>query len=202
MSLFALLGGLLTLADRGRYLPVFLGLTFVIILVVLHGQNISVASIQVLLSNSLQSRQDVRNALYLKNWLVVEVERMHSALHFWSDFRFVLKKIGFCRAELMLGEEVRNFHVPHTPHEDVDLLWKQTYATNVDFNVSLVLYGEKDNFSESRFRLVADIAAEALTNTCCKWQELNGSPMDFDSIAKEVADIQRQKARNVYRPTY
>lgn len=202
ISLFALLGGLLTLADRGRYLPIFLGFVCVILIVVARGRNISTTSVQLLLSNSLQFRQEVRNALYLKHWLVVEVERMHSALHFWSDFRFVLKKIGVCRAELTLGEETRDFYVPHTAHEAPDLLWKETYATSRELTVSLVLYGEKDHFTESGFRLVADIAAEALTDACGKWKALNGCPMNFASTAKEVVDYQRQKARNVYRPTY
>jgi UDP-GlcNAc:undecaprenyl-phosphate GlcNAc-1-phosphate transferase len=202
ISLFALMGGLLVFAERGRYLPIFIGFAFVVILFALRGQNISTASIRVLLNDSLQSRQDTRNALYLKNWLVVEAERADSAKHLWSDFRFVLKKMGFCRAELQLGEETRNFYVPHTPHDQLDLLWMETHSTQGEVTVVLTVYGEKDNFSESQFTLAADIAAEALTHARSKWKELNGSPMDFASVAKESTDYKRQKARNLYRPTY
>lgn len=202
ISLFALVGALLAFANQGRYLPIFLGFAFVIILFALRGQNISAASVRVLLTDSLQSRQDTRNALYLKNWLVVEAERADSAIHLWSDFRFVLKKMGFCRAELTMGQETRDFYVPNTPHEDLELLWQETHATAGEVSVELTLYGEKDNFSESQFALAADIAAEALAGVRAKWKEVNGSPMDFDSVAKEVTDYRRQKARNLYRPTY
>ena len=202
ISLFALVGGLLAFADRGRYLPIFLGFAFVIILFALRGQKISAASVRVLLADSLQSRQDTRNAMYLKNWLVVEAERADSATHLWSDFRFVLKKMGFCRAELKMGEELRDFYVPHTPHEELELLWKEAHTTAGEVPLELTLYGERDNFSESQFELAADIAAEAWASARAKWKDVNGSPMDFHSVAKEATDYRKQKARNLYRPTY
>jgi len=200
ISLFALAAGLLVLADRGRYLPLFLGLLLVIVIFALRGQKISVGSIHILMTDSLQSRQDTRNALYLKNWLVVEAERADSAIHLWSDFRFVLKKMGFCRAELTMGGQTHVFYVPHAPHEDLDLLWQESHQSQE--SVTLVLYAEKDNFTESQFSLSADIAAEAWSSARGKWNAINGSPMAFDSIATEATDYKRQKARNLYRPTY
>lgn len=202
ISLFALVGGLLAFADRGRYLPIFLGFAFVIVLFALRGQKISAASVRVLLTDSLQSRQDTRNAVYLKNWLVVEAERADSAIHLWSDFRFVLKKMGFCRAELTMGQETRDFYVPNTPHAALNLLWQKRHGSAGEVPIELTLYGEKDNFSESQFALAADIAAEAWASTRCKWKEVNGNQMDFDSVAKQASDYKRQKARNLYRPTY
>ena len=202
ISLLALVGGVLVFADRGRYLPLFLGFVFIIVIFALRGQKISVDSLQILLTDSLQSRQDTRNALYLKNWLVVEAERADSAVHLWSDFRFVLKKMGFCRAELTMGAETRDFYVPNTAHEDLDLLWQESHESHGEVSVALVLYAEKEQFSESQFSQVADIAAEALVLARGKWEEINGSPMAFDSTAKEATDYRRQKARNLYRPTY
>ena len=202
ISLFALVGGLLVFADRGRHLPLFLGFALVIIIFTLRGQKISAGSIQILLTDSLQSRQDTRNALYLKNWLVLEAERADSAIHLWSDFRFVLKKMGFCRAELTMGEEMRDFYVPNTAHEDLDLLWQESHQSHGEVSVTLVLYAEKHQFTESQFSLAADIAAEALSSARGKWEKTNGSPMAFDSIAKEATDYKSQKARNLYCPTY
>jgi len=65
-----------------------------------------------------------------------------------------------------------------------------------------VLYAEKNDFTESQFSLAVDIAAEALSSARAKWKVINGSPMVFDSIATEATDYKRQKARNLYRPTY
>ena len=202
LSLAALIGGLLVYAERGRYLPIFLGFAFVIVIYALRGQKVTVAGLKILLTDSLQSRQDTRNAMYLKNWLVVEAERADSAKHLWSDFRFVLKKMGFCRAELTMDDETRDFYVPHTPHYNLDRLWQESHQSQGEVSVTLVVYAEKDNFSESQFALAADIAAEAWSTARAKWKEINGSPMTFDSVAQEASDYKRQKARNLYRPTY
>ena len=202
LSLVALILGLLVYADRGRYLSIFLGFAFVIVIYALRGQKVTAASLKVLLTDSLQSRQDTRNAMYLKNWLVVEAERADSAKHLWSDFRFVLKKMGFCRAELTMGDETRDFYVPHTPHDNLDRLWQESHQSQCEVSVTLVVYAEKDNFSESQFALAADIAAEAWSTARSKWKEINESPMTFDSVAQEASDYNRQKARNLYRPTY
>jgi UDP-GlcNAc:undecaprenyl-phosphate GlcNAc-1-phosphate transferase len=202
ISLFALVGGVLVFADRGRYIPLFLGFAFVIVMFALRGQKITADSLRILLTDSLQSRQDTRNALYLKDWLVVEAERADSATHLWSDFRFVLKKMGFCRAELTMGAETRDFYVPNTAHEDLDRLWQESHQSHGEVSVTLVLYAEKQLFTESQFSLAADIAAEALSRARGKWKEINGSPMAFDSVAKEATDYKQQKARNLYRPTY
>jgi UDP-GlcNAc:undecaprenyl-phosphate GlcNAc-1-phosphate transferase len=202
ISLFALVGGLLSLADRGRYLPIFIGFVFVLILFVLRGQKISAANLRVLMNESLQSRQGTRNAVYLKNWLVAEVERADAAKHLWADFRFVLKKMGFCRAELRLGKETRSFYVPQTPHDQMEQLWTETHLTVGEVGTELTLYGEKNHFSKEQFTLAADIAAEALVSARAKWKELNGTPFDFDAVAKEPESYRKQQARNLYRPTY
>ena len=202
ISLFALLGGMIALVERGRHLPIFFGFAFVIILVVLRGQNISTNSLLVFLTDSLQSRRDIRNALYLKDWLIAEAERADSVSNLWSDFRFVLKKMGFCRAKLTIEEEEREFFLPHTPHRDSEQLWMETHTIQSKQITTLSLCGEKDNMSKKQFSLLADIAAEAWTSAGRKWYETNGCSATFDAVASETKSYRYQKARNLYRPTY
>lgn len=203
ISLFALIGGLLSFVEGGRHLPVFFGFAFVTVIFVLRGQKISTSNVLVLLADSLQSRQEIHNALYLKDWLLGEVERADSAVHLWSDFRFVLKKMGFYRAELSMGEETRDFYVPNTPHNNPELLWKEINTIkDPETPVSLILYGSKDNFSKNQFAALADIATETWSKVRSKWKEINNSSMDFDSVAVEPISYREQKARNLYRPTY
>ena len=173
-----------------------------VVLFVLRGQNISTNNVLVFLTDSLQSRRDIRNALYLKEWLIVEAERAGSIPHLWSDFQFVLKKIGICRARLTLEEKTREFYIPHTPSKDSKHLWMETHEIRNLYTASLVLYGEKDNLSESQFSLIADIAAEAWTNAVHKWRDTNDVPITFDAVAGEPKDYRSQKSRNLYRPTY
>jgi UDP-GlcNAc:undecaprenyl-phosphate GlcNAc-1-phosphate transferase len=199
-SLFALIGGLLAFAYQGRYLPIFLGFAFVVILFTLRGQRITPGLVKNRMVESLQMRQDARNALYLRDWLIVEVDRIDSGKNLWADFRFVLRKMGFCRAELSIDGDQRSFFVTDTPHAQVDLLWQETH--DIGGQTKLVLYADKDNFSEKQFEILSDVAAEAWTKAAQRWKELNGAELDFGARAQPPTTYRQQKARNLYRPTY
>jgi len=202
VSLCALVGGLLVFASQGRYLAILLGFAFVVILLTFRGQKITVSSLQMLLSDSLQARKDTRNALYLKDWFISEAERADSAKNLWSDYRFVLKKMGVCRAEMKIGEETRSYFVPNTAHEDEALLWVETHLVRGAAEAELTLYAEKDGFSERQFNLICDIAAEAWGKAGVKWKEVNDCPLDFNAVAKSTDNYRAQKSRSLYRPTY
>ena len=156
-SLIALLGGLLFFADQGRYLPIFLGFGFVVVLFILRGQNITAASLRAILDDSFQARHDTKNALYLKNWFVAEVERADTGNHLWADFHFVLKKMGFCKAELQ--RRTRGIFLPGSSTNESEHL-DQVFKLRGAVEGELKLYADKQ-FSERQFAIMADIAAEA-----------------------------------------
>jgi UDP-GlcNAc:undecaprenyl-phosphate GlcNAc-1-phosphate transferase len=200
ISLFALIGGLLAFAYQGRFLPIFFGFAFVIILFTLRGQKITTGLIRQRLTDSYKVRQDTRNALYLRDWLVVEAERADTGNHLWADFRFVLKKMGFCRAELTIGGDERSFYLPDSAHEDLSLLWSK--AHQIGTATSLCLYADKNHFSERQFALISDLAAEAWSQASVRWKEINQGDLSFESEASEATDYRQEKVRNLYRPTY
>lgn len=202
ISLFALIGGLIASIERGRHLPIFLGFAFVVIIFVLRGQNISAKSIRVFLTDSLQARREVRNAFFLKEWLIAEAERADSIANLWSDFHFVLKKIGFCRAKLTIEEETREFYIPNTASEKSGNLWTSTHEIHNSHTALLVFYSEKDNLSDTQFAILADIAAETWAEAGHKWYQTNGRAVTFEAVAVDVENYRYQKIRNLYRPTY
>jgi UDP-GlcNAc:undecaprenyl-phosphate GlcNAc-1-phosphate transferase len=203
ISAFALVGGLLVFAKQGRYLPIFLGFAFAIILIALRGQKLTVSgALKNVVGNSLGLRQDTRNALFLRDWLIAETERADSGKNLWSDYKFVLKKMGFCRAELTLGEETREFYVPNTPHEDPDKLVVETVTFRTSIPAVLKLYAEREKFSDAQFELLADLAAEAWTRAMNKWKAVNGEVLSFDAEASGKGDYRARKMRSLYRPTY
>lgn len=202
VSLLALVGGILAFAEQGRYLPIFIGFIFVIILVTLRGQNITASSLQNLLYESMQSRQDARNALQLKNWFLAEVERADSGKNLWTDYHFILRKMGFCRATLKLNGQERSFRLPGSPELDSEYLWSEVHVLRGAIDGRLTLYAEKDHFSERQFSLISDLGAEAWTQAAIKWRELNDCALDFDAEASAPTTYGAQKARNLYRPSY
>jgi len=202
ISLVALIGGLLVFTSQGRYLPIFLGFAFVLILFTLRGQNFSFQGVRDMVVDSVSARQDTRNALYLRDWFVLETDRADAGAHLWADFRFILKKMGFCRAELSIDGSERSFYVPNTPHDNPAALHVCTFPVRTGLESSLTLYADKDSFTERQFHIIADIAVEAWAKAAARWKVLNECEMTFDAIAKDPATYRAQKARNLYRPTY
>jgi UDP-GlcNAc:undecaprenyl-phosphate GlcNAc-1-phosphate transferase len=200
VSLLALVGGLLAFAYQGRFLPIFFGFAFVIILFTLRGQGITPGLVRGRLVESYQMRQDARNALFLRDWLIVEAERADTGNHLWADYRFVLKKMGFCRAEMTIAGTERSFFLPDTPHDEPDRLWEETRAMAGE--TELRLYADKDQFSERQFSIIADLATEAWAKAAIRWKQVNGNPIQFDAKASEPTTYLQQKARSLYRPTY
>ena len=201
-SLLALLGGIMVFSWQGRYLPLFLGFAFALLLLILRGQKISYESMRTAIGQSLEVRQGVRNTISLQQWFITEVDRADSGIGVWSDYHFLLKKMGFCRGELEINGEKRFFYIPNISTEDPELLWTKELVLDADNNIRLSLYGERDNFSEAQFDLLCDIAAESWSRVSARWKELNGSELVFDAMAIEPNNYKAQRARNLYRPTY
>jgi len=204
LSLIALVVALLNFAEQQRYLGIFLGFAFVVVLFALRGHKISgsLGSLRSAVNESFGCRQDARNALYLRDWLIIEAERADSIKNLWSDFRFVLKKMGFCRAELTLGEETRSFFVPQSAHDEPEALYQDEHRLNGDSPGVLRLYAERGTFSEAQFELLVDVAAEAWTKAAARWSELHGKTATFNAVAQEAESYRAQKLRSQYRPTY
>jgi UDP-GlcNAc:undecaprenyl-phosphate GlcNAc-1-phosphate transferase len=200
ISLFALVVGLFAFAFEGRYLPIFLGFAFVLILITLRGHKIRPETVRDNLVDTVRSRHDIRYAVSLRDWFIIEAERADIGIHLWSDYRFVLKKIGFCRAELTIGEEQRSFFLPNTRHDDTSALHHFTHSLGT--GTKLHLYADKADFSFTHFIIIADVAAEAWSKAAVRWHEVNGTPLTFDAKAREAQDYEAQKVRSLYRPTY
>ena len=201
ISLLALTAALLAFTAQGRYLPIFLGVVFVVVLFFVHRHQLfSPQSVSRIFSESFEARQDTKNALQLRDWLALEAMRADSGEHLWSDFHFVLKKIGFCRAVLRIDQSKRSFYIPHTPHDQPERLWQEIHQ--IDQQTELTVYAEKDNFSERQFSIVSDLAGEAWAGAAARWHLSNGCELTFEARASEPVNYREQKTRNLYRPTY
>ncbi|MGC6424010.1 MAG: MraY family glycosyltransferase [Lentimonas sp.] len=202
ITLCAIFAGLMVFASQERYLGILLGFAFVVILITLRGQKITASSVQMLLSDSLQGRKDTRNALYLKDWFIAEVDRADSAKNLWADYQFIIKKMGICRMEATIAGKERSFYIPNTAYEEDELLWFQEHSVQGAAQAQFVYYGEKAFFSERQFALICDIATEAWARAGVRWKEVNQCPLTFDAVAKDADIYSAQKSRSLYRPTY
>lgn len=203
ISLFALLGAILVFVDRGRYMGLFMGFAFVLVFLCLKGQNVTAASLHFFLSDSLQSRKDIRSALYLKDWFISELDRVDSGAHLWSDYHFILKKMGLSRVDFRIQEEHRSFFIPELFDEknmDVQHQFMYTFPNSNDSQI--IFYASKELLSERQFTLICDIAIEAWFKASEIWERQYGSILNFKVVAGDPHDDKSFKSRRLYRPSY
>ncbi len=198
ISLIALIGGVLIFSNQGRYFPLFIGFSSVIVIFSLRMNRAQAFSLRKLFSESLGSRYEVQNAVKLSKWFVSEVERVRMAEDQWSDYQWVLKKIGFQRVILQVGSEQRIYE---SVKEAQDLFESAPFKLDsLGPGSCIQFFGDKQLFSERRFNLVSDIAYETWLIGCKKWMELNESTYTFDSTATEHENTAIENARNLYMP--
>ena len=202
ISLVALVAGLLAFANEGRYLPILLGAALFVLLLVIRGQKISLTAMQGYLSDSLGSRVDIRNAISLKNWFVLEAERADTGNNLWTDYHFILKKMGFCRAKLYLDGSSRSFCITDAPEPESKNLLCLSQKLSGSVKGELILYAVVDNFTDRHFNLLCDIALEAWVQASAKWLAANDATLTLEAVAKPMESYRSQKVRNLYRPTY
>lgn len=200
ISLLALLAGLLSFIAKGHYLPILFGFFFLLVLFLLRRHKMSAESIRRIFNESWEARQDTKNALKLRDWFMLEAARADCGEHLWSDFKFVLRKIGFCSASLRIGQDERSFYIPHSNHAHPERLWEQRHV--IAGGVELSLYAEKEYFSERQFLIISDIAAEAWSGAASQWQLFNNCALSFAATAREPLNYREHKTRSLYRPTY
>ena len=200
ISLLALVGGLLAFAYQGRYLPIFMGFTSIAVLFAFRSQKISLLGMRNELNETLRVRQDARTAIYLRDWFLLETERADSGSNLWEDYRFILKKMGICRAELSIGEIKRTFSLSDSSSDDGERMWHAEHS--IGEQVNLHVYADREKFTENHFALIADISAEAWSKATQRWNEVNHCPLDFGAEAIETTNQQLQKSRSLYKPTY
>tara|TARA_B100001769_G_scaffold109855_1_gene85452 strand:+ start:791 stop:2296 length:1506 start_codon:yes stop_codon:yes gene_type:complete len=198
VSLIALVGGVLIFSNQGRYFPLFIGFSSVIVIFTFRMNQGQPSSFKKLFTDSLESRYEVQNAVKLSKWFVSEVDRVRVAEDQWSDFRWVLKKIGFQRVILQVGFEQRIYESVKEAQETLESApFKLDSLGPGSF---IQFYVDKQLFTERRFKLVSDIAYETWLIGCKKWMDLNQSKYTFDSIANKHENTAIENARDLYMP--
>ena len=102
-SLFFLALGFVVELSHGRWIPLTMGLTCMVLLISAGSFRFSREWFAVgrVLGNSLETRKETRYALALGRWLELEAERAQTRQNLWCDFEFLVKKLGFCEIALI-----------------------------------------------------------------------------------------------------
>jgi UDP-GlcNAc:undecaprenyl-phosphate GlcNAc-1-phosphate transferase len=186
LILYALSAVFLVLAfallwQQGKLLPFLFGLLCVTLLVAAGSIRFAREwfAIGQVLGNSMEMRKEVRYALTLMRWFELESERSDSLNNLWTDFKFMVGKLGFARVRLILTDGEKNWEraprleglkMRHVRHEFVK-----------NNGVALEFEADEETVSEKLFEVLSDLCAETWVKALNSWQNSHQIPVVLES---------------------
>jgi len=119
LTLVFLALGFAVVTFRGLWLPIFLGLAMLVLLVCARSLSFSRRWFNVggVITQSLEMRDDIRYGLSLMRFLELEGGRCKSMDDLWASFLFAAEKLGYTSATLMLKGHRRHWQAPQMPEQ-------------------------------------------------------------------------------------
>lgn len=198
VTLVLLAVGVAAFWSNGRWAPVLFG--FVCLAFILSARSFSFSrewfAVGRILGNSIEMRETIHYALTMAKWFELESKNCDSIENLWSDFQFLLIKLNFHRADLVLSDGIirwqrdngqdRIIPLPSNYHE---------FSFGDNYSVKLVI--EKGETASVVFEHVADIAAEAWHKGMTGWCKRHGVAL---SISSRIERRPSQRATRRYVP--
>jgi UDP-GlcNAc:undecaprenyl-phosphate/decaprenyl-phosphate GlcNAc-1-phosphate transferase len=202
-TLVFLVMGFLAFTSQGRLVPVLMGAAAAILLGVGGWLSFSREWFAVgrVLGNSMEIRREIQYALQLFRWFELEGVRSASGERLFSDFVFILGKLGFSRACLTLPEGEWTWQSPdcasdlrvnrqpiHARFEAVLELGASRCAPEEEAEQdgkrrSAVKQGGCPCAGSSNlFEILCELAAEAWLKAVRRWEKANQCPLRFEGV--------------------
>lgn len=118
-SLFLLILALAAFWSQGRLTPLLFGFACIVLILTLRSFSFSREWLAVgkLFGNSIRMREAIQYALTLNQWLQMEARHCDSIDNLWSDFKFLVMKLNFCRVTFSSSDGDRIWDSTHSPSD-------------------------------------------------------------------------------------
>ena len=204
-TLIFLTFGFLVYSSKGKMFPILFGLGLAILLGCAGWLSFSREwfSVGRVLGHSVEMRRDIQYALQMLRWLELEAARGASGESLFSDFVFILGKLGFCRVRLAMpgGEWV--WQMPGSPSDCRQSRHEIHHGSSAVLELGACPQsgrpeeGAKSNgtaasgtaslpgiATEQLYETLSDLAAEAWQKAIRRWESINGCPLSFAEVGE------------------
>src|SRR5208282_1565266 len=121
-------------------------------------------------------------ALALERWFEMEAKNCDSVENLWSEFQFMLLKLNFARAHLIVVDGRREWKRTDDLDPAVPLLWNR-YEFSLGAAFSVEFATECDALDPDLFNHLSEIVAEAWHRAVAAWCALHHLPLRLNSRA-------------------
>ena len=188
---FFLLLGFASFIWQGLYVPVFMGIGGLTIILTAGRFRFSREwfSVGRVLGNSLEARANIHYAMSLSRWLALEGARAQTINEIAGDVVFIARKLGFARVRIRLEDEEKTWLLNDHPAGTFQCTQHQLPGHQylfLELGVACPCFRETPTPKvcekcEATFETLADLAAEGWAKAVGDWKKRHGLPIRFDA---------------------
>lgn len=181
--------------SQGRLVPLFLGLSFLVVIYIVHSFGLvsSKYSLRTFWRDVQSIRRETRYTMLLAQWLEMEAERCQSPGELWENFVFFANKLELAEVKLCLREGQLVWQASGQPAAD------ELERKHHDFHGSAITGIEvavrKGVMSPKLFEMKSELAAEAWFKAATRWRATNHADIELAADSKHLVAVRTVIAR-------
>ncbi|MFM8469397.1 MAG: MraY family glycosyltransferase [Limisphaerales bacterium] len=184
--------------SQGRLVPLFLGLSFLVVIYVVHSFGLvsSKYSLRTFWRDMQSIRRETRYTMLLAQWLEMEAERCQSPCELWENFVFFANKLELAEVKLCLRGGQLVWQAPVQPPATAEMERKHH-----DFHGSTItgieLAVRKGVMSPKLFEMKSELAAEAWFKAATRWKATNRADIELATDSQRLVAVRTVATRVV-----
>ncbi|MEN9572332.1 MAG: hypothetical protein RL514_187 [Verrucomicrobiota bacterium] len=178
--------------SQGRLVPLFLGLSFLVVIYIVHSFMLvaSKYSLRTFWQETQDMRRESRYTMLLAQWLELEAERCQSPEQLWENFVFIAAKLELAEVRLMLHAGELVWRSPDCPSAPEALERKhQDFHGSAISGIEVAV--KRDGMSPRLFEMKSELAAEAWFKAATRWRVTNHADIVLGPDRQRLVATQR-----------
>lgn len=184
--------------SQGRLVPLFLGLSFLMVIYIVHSFGLvsSKYSIRTFWRELQSIRRETRYTILLAQWLEMEAERCQSPEALWENFVFFASKLELTEVKLFLRNGQLTWQNPgfKGATEDLD---RKHHAFHGSAITGIEMAVRKNGMSPKLFQMKTELAAEAWFKAATHWRANNHADIQLAPDTKRLIAVRTALASAV-----
>lgn len=178
--------------SQGRLVPLFLGLSFLVVIYIVHsfGMVSSKYSLRTFWGDMQAMRRESRYTMVLAQWLEMEAERCQSPEELWDNFVFIARKLDLAEVRLMVRDSQLVWRAPGVD-DAPEALERKHHEFHGSAITGIEVAARRDAMSPKLFEMKSELAAEAWFKAATRWRTANGAEIALAPDHKRLVAAKR-----------
>ncbi len=172
--------------SQGRLVPLFLGLSFLVVIYIVHsfGMVSSKYSFRTFWRDMQDMRRESRYTMLLAQWLEMEAERCESPEELWRNFVFVAGKLDLAEVKLLMndGQLVWRSKAEFAP-EELEFKRHDFHGSAIN---AIEVAMKRDAMNPKLFEMKSELVAEAWFKAATRWRTTNHAEITLAPDSKRL----------------